>query len=346
MKSILPLALLTLLIPAAPFARSAPPDSAPSPNEDAKFLAGLPVQDPALSALTHTLGWEQHSTLLGAKWDKMERRQMGTVRAWAAANLGPFHGTTGTVYYMFSGPDFLYANAFFPNASPYILCGTEPVGSVPDPTKIPGPALAADLENLRHSMDTMLTTHYFITKDMRVDLTRGQIGGILPILYVFLARTGCAIHNVVVSPSSVQIDFKGSSGRNQTLFYFKTDLSNGAGNSAFLGFCHKNAPGVSLLKSASYLMQSGGFTTVQNFLLANSRLIVQDDSGIPFNAYDPKRWSLRLYGSYIAPIELFRNYYQANLAAAYAHSNPAPLGFSFGYAWQKDKATLIVATPR
>jgi hypothetical protein len=246
---------------------------------------------------------------------------------------------------MFSGPDFLYAHAFFPNASSYILCGTEPVGAAPDPTRMAGPALSADLANLRHSMDTMLSTHYFITKDMRVDLQHGKIDGTLPILYVFLARSGCTIRNVVVNSSNVQIDFTGSSGRNQTLYYFKTDLSNGAGNGGFFNFCRKLGPGVSLLKSASYLLQGEGFSTVRNFLLANSRFIVQDDSGIPLKAFDPKHWSFRYYGSYIAPIDLFKNYYQAPLAAAYQHSNPAPLGFSFGYAWQREKAVLILAIP-
>ncbi len=36
------------------------------------------------------------------------------------------------MYYMFAGPDFLYANIFFPYANTYILAGLEPVGQVPD----------------------------------------------------------------------------------------------------------------------------------------------------------------------------------------------------------------------
>jgi hypothetical protein len=143
----------------------------------------------------------------------------------------------------------------------------------------------------------------------------------------------------------VQIDFTGPSGRKQTLFYFKVDLSNGAGNGAFFNFCHRNGPGVSLLKSASYLLQGEGFSTVRNFILSHSRLILEDDSGIPLRDFDPKRWTFRYYGSYVAPIDLFRNYYQPGLAAAYAHSNAASPGFSFGYAWQKDRAVLILATP-
>jgi hypothetical protein len=83
MKLIIPLAILTLLLPTAPLARSAPSMTT------AKFLAGLPVRDPALAALTHTPGWGQHSALLETKWDKMEQRQMADVRAWAAAKSRP-----------------------------------------------------------------------------------------------------------------------------------------------------------------------------------------------------------------------------------------------------------------
>ena len=42
------------------------------------------------------------------------------IRAWSANNI-----TTPppTMFYMFSGPDFLYANAFYPNAKTYVLSG-------------------------------------------------------------------------------------------------------------------------------------------------------------------------------------------------------------------------------
>ena len=36
------------------------------------------------------------------------------------------------MFYMFSGPDFLYADAFYSKATTYVLSALEPVGSVPD----------------------------------------------------------------------------------------------------------------------------------------------------------------------------------------------------------------------
>ncbi len=319
--------------------------AAPSANDLARFVAGMPVRDAALAARTSDPGWASHAQELEKEWAKMDQRQLVHVRDWARAN-GDVARVSGTVFYMFSGPDFLYAQTFFPNASTYILCGTEPVGTVPDITQMQPQHVAADLANVRKSLDTLLTTHYFITKDMRVDLTRGNISGTLPLLYFFLARTGCTIQSVRLNGPSVQIDFRGATGRQQTLYYVKTDLSNGGGNTQFFAFCKKHAPGVSLVKSASYLMHTDSFSKVRNWLLANSTMIIQDDTGVPFRAFDPRRWNVRLYGVYSGPLGLFKEYAQPDLEQAFARSNPGPLGFSFGYAWQKEKGLLLQATPR
>ncbi len=319
--------------------------AAPSADDLAKFVAGMPVKDGALAAREREPNWVGHAQVLDKKWSKMDQRQLVHVRDWVHGNPDVAH-VSGTVFYTFSGPDFLYAQTLFPNASTYILCGTEPVGSVPDITQMQPQYVAGDLANVRTALDTMLTTHYFITKDMRVDLTRGTISGTLPILYFFLARTGCTIQSTKVNGPSVQIDFRGPSGGAKTLYYVKTDLSNGGGNEQFLSFCKKHAPGASLVKSASYLMHGDGFSKVRNWLLANSSIIIQDDSGIPFHSFDPKRWNVRLFGTYDSPIGLFKEHYQPDLAAAFKASKPAPLGFAFGYAWQIEKGMLIQATPK
>ena len=322
------------------------PARAASPDETARFLAGLPVQDAGLARLAGQPAMVAHAEELGKAWTRMEQRQLVKVRAWAAAHLAAANRSTAPVFYFFSGPDFLYAHTLFPNSANYILCGTEPVGTVPDLAQMPPAALEADLANLRRALGTMLTTHYFITKDMRGDLTRGQVTGTLPLLYAFLARTGCTIRGVSTGGDHAQIEFTGPGGQRQMLHYFKTDLSNGGRNGAFLGFCKKLGPGMSLVKSASYLLHGEGFSTARDFLLTNSSVIVQDDSGIPLRAFDPRRWTLRFWGSYEGPIDLFKQHQQPDLAAAYQRSNPAPLGFAFGYAWQPAKGALVVGTAK
>ena len=317
----------------------------PSPNDQALFLAGLPVRGSALENWARSRAYVEHATALDEAWEKKQRRSLIGVRNWASTFAPRATGSSGTMYYMFSGPDILYAHTFFPNASTYILCGTEPVGEVPDITRIQPEAFDLALNDIRKSLNTMLSYHYFITKEMRTDLQRGQLGGTLPILYVFLARLGCTIQEVtyVKSPApGVRLTFLSSGGRQQTLYYFKVDLSNGSCG-PFLKWCAQQGPGVSLLKAASYLMHLDSFSQVRSFLLDHSRVIVQDDSGIPHRAFDA-RWSLRYFGTYRAPIELFAKNYQPDLAEAYAQSQPAPLGFAFGYHWQTERGMLILGT--
>src|SRR5205823_5955377 len=148
------------------------------------------------------------------------------------------------------------------------------------------------------SMNSILRFQYFITKEMRADLGHGNVSGTLPILYVFLARLGYTVVDVthVSSPAEgVKITFSGGE-QPQTLYYFKTDLSGS--NSAFLRWCAARGPGLSLLKAASFLMHGDGFSGVRNFLVQNSRVIIQDDSGIPLRAF-PKGWKVNCYGPYI-----------------------------------------------
>ncbi len=312
-------------------------------DETARFLGGMPVTG-ALEPLTHTPAWQEHAQAMNEAWRKKEQLQISPIRQWMQANAPQFHRSTDTAFYMFSGPDFLYASIFFPLASNYILAGLEPIGNVPDLSQIPPEILAQDLISLRMSMNSILRFQYFITKEMRSDLGRGNISGTLPILYVFLARLGYTIIDVthVSTPAEgVKITFGGGE-QQQTLYYFKTDLSGG--NSAFFRWCAARGPGLSLLKAASFLMHGDGFSGVRNFLIQNSRVIIQDDSGIPLRMF-PKGWKVNCYGRYVAHHEEFEKYHQPDLAAIYAQNPPPPeLGFAFGYHWQKEDGILMLAT--
>ena len=311
-------------------------------DDTARFLAGIPVKGP-LEPFTHDAAWLDHARNLDSAWMKKDYFQVRPIRAWMLANATDSYTSRNTVYYMFGGPDFLYANLFFPQAKTYILAGLEPVGQVPDLPRMDVASLRTDLNALRSSMHTVLQTHYFITKDMRAELTRPNLGGTLPILYVFLARLNCTILDTtyVNNPApGVKITFTRDGGP-QTLYYFKTDLSGG--NSPFLKWCAAQGPGQSLLKAASYLMHTEGFSGVRNFLLENSSVIIQDDSGIPLKAF-PKSWKVDCYGRYVPHAEMFGKYHQPELAAIYNQQPPpSELGFAFGYHWQKDRGLLMLA---
>src|SRR5947208_6552219 len=316
--------------------------NAPTLDETAHFLAGMPITG-ALEPLTHDPAWQEHAQAMNEAWTRKEHQQIWPIRQWMQANAPQYHRSNDTVFYMFSGPDFLYASIFFPLSSNYVLAGLEPIGNVPDLAQVPPEMLRADLISLRNSMNSILRFQYFITKEMRTDLGRGNVSGTLPILYVFLARLGYTIVDVthVSSPAEgVKITFGGGE-QPQTLCYFKTDLAGG-GNSAFLRWCAARGPGLSLLKAASFLMHGDGFSGVRNFLVQNSRVIIQDDSGIPLRAF-PKGWKVNCYGRYVPHKDEFQKYYQPDLAALVGQ-NETPLGFAFGYHWQREDGLLMLAT--
>jgi hypothetical protein len=140
----------------------------------------------------------------------------------------------------------------------------------------------------------------------------------------------------------VRIVFAGGDGRERTLYYFSTDLSNsGVKASGFLKFCATLAPGNSLIKSASYLLHSGNFTTVRDFLLANSATIIQDDSGIPLAYYSPKKWRFFPFGRYAGPIDEFPGRYQPSYAELFRRAQP--MDFGIGYRWRTHESNLLLS---
>src|SRR5467141_1439222 len=155
----------------------------PNIDETAHLLAGLPVSG-TLASFTQNGGWQAHAAAMDKAWNTKEYFQLGPIALWMSAHAGEYYSSSGTMYYMFSGPDFLYAYTFFPNANTYILAGLEPVGQVPDLSRMNPEMLNANLGALRSSMSTLLITHYFVTEEMRSELNRSNFGGTVPILYV------------------------------------------------------------------------------------------------------------------------------------------------------------------
>ncbi|MEA3188545.1 MAG: hypothetical protein QOD99_2375, partial [Chthoniobacter sp.] len=205
-------------------------------QETARFLAGMPVAGP-LQPLESDAGWIQHARFFDDAWAKLERRQLAPIRSWSADYLREAYNSRRPVFYTFSGPDFLYVHSFFPNSDNYVLCGIEPVGSLPDIRRIPESMIAPTLQNIEASVNSILNYSFFITKEMRVNLQNGPVNGTLPILYVFLARMNCTIRDVELIKSGVRIAFSSDGSSSvQNLYYFSTDLSNGAANGSFFKF--------------------------------------------------------------------------------------------------------------
>ena len=318
----------------------------------------------SLEAVAAQAHWVQHAMEFDDSWRQFDKRSLSKIRAWAPEFLAPqYADTKGNVFYFFSGPDFLHAQALWPNAHNYVLVAREPVGTLPDIEKMTQAQLLPALANLHKTLNAVLSWSFFITKDMREDLTHQELNGTLPVLALFAARAGCKIESIEMigldksgavtadaKPATRGVKFAlfGPHGRPQTLYYFEADLADYMlkKNDAVLKFCDALGRGSSLLKAASYLIPDGGFERVSNFVLTHSDLVVQDDSAIPLRAYDRAKWQLRFCGHYPGPIDTFKKYFQPDLAAAYAQAAPLPMGFSFGYRWQPQESGLMLARPK
>ena len=333
-----------------------------TPDDNARYLAGLPpAPDSPLAALANDPRWQRHVRYFDAVFEREDATTLSKVRDFAREHLTEKHDT---MLYMFSGPDFLYATSFFPNASTYVLAGLEPAGDVSQLTALKRPTLDYTLQNIERSIGTLMNYSFFITHNMRTQLNAGPVYGTLPILYVFLARTGKTVHDVTFvdldsdgniqtwnetggkrgrsAASGVRIVFSAGNGPWQTLYYFSTNLADGGvARSGFLTFCARLGTADSFIKSASYLLHGGGFSKVRGFLLEHSATILQDDSGIPLVYFDQKKWRLQPLGRYAGPLSIFARAYQPRMAELFRKA--APLDFGLGYRWRRNESNLLLA---
>jgi len=353
--------IVTILITVAVmFAAARATYSATATADDtARFLAGLqPSPNSSLAALTKDPAWISHARYFDSLFAREENTHLSKIREFSQKYLTEKHGT---MLYMFSGPDFLYATSFFPSASTYVLAGLEPVGRIPELTSLSPLIIDEELRNLESSLTSLFNYSFFITQNMKSQLREGPVFGTLPILYVFLARTGKTVHEVNfvslddqgnLQPADqgasrsaapgVKIVFSEGDRPKQTLYYFSTNIADESfERSGFSAFLAKLGPADSLLKSASYLLHKSHFAKVRKLLLDNSETIVQDDSGIPLAYFERRRWRFLAFGRYEAPIPMFANFYQPRMAELFQSANP--IDFGIGYRWHKNESNLIVA---
>ncbi len=336
-------------------------------NDSARFLAGLPAEKgrDVFSSLRANAAWKKHCSQLDGVWSSFATQHGGPVNSWARSEIGDLRSARA-VFYPFSGPDFLFAQLFYPKAETYVLCGLEPCEPLPGWNSLSPEDVSRGLDGLVNSLESILHFSYFITKDMRQDLQATRFRGVLPVFMVFLARTG----HVIDSVDAVRLDAEGSPvvfaasqstvpgflirargpAGPKRIFYFSQDLSNGSlsPNGPFLRFVSSLGGPAALVKSASYLMQESNFSNVRNYLLTRTCGFVQDPSGVSLHQIRELGLRLSLYGNYQNTIDIFHQYEQPDLAAAYADpaNHARPLNFGIGYLMNPRSTCLMVVRPR
>ncbi|MEM6280011.1 MAG: hypothetical protein AAF733_11065 [Verrucomicrobiota bacterium] len=328
-------------------------------NDSIAFLAGLDFPHQEDHPLTGTSSWSSHKSSLDKDFKSHQERVLFPMTEWSNASLTRDLVEGSTVRYLFSGPDILHAYHMFPTAETFIMCGLEPVGEIPDLGELTTGNASKALSEVRTSLGEIINLSFFRTKDMKDDLQFATFRGTTPIIMIFLARSGQYIKgledlelNTDGTITSKGLDSKGADGvkiefgpqrlqQKKTIYYFSSDLSDsGFDSTGFETWLETFPKSNAYLKAASFLMHQSWFTKVRSHLIEYSNQIVQDDSGIPFRYFKADEWYVDLYGVYTGPIDLFAEYYQADMRAAY-QSRKKPLNFGTGYKWRKGESNLM-----
>jgi hypothetical protein len=356
---------------AAPTAASPPtkalaPDTANVQNV-AAYLAGLPPKaETPLATLAAQPTWQAFAKDQDKSWTKYRTTHTDPMNKWAATELDSVRRATTTLFYPFSGPDFLNAYTLFPTASIYVMFGLEPVGSVPSRENLANPAI---LPAVKKSLWSVLNFSFFRTNDMAIDLKSVNLDGAVPLIMLFAARTG----NHVQAVRPVQLDAQGqlhevtdttrapgsklipgaeiklqaADGTDKTVYYFSADLSDWklTTKNAPLAYVRSLGPLTTYVKSATYLMHKSYFSKIRNLVLERSNYLLQDDSGVAMKYFPKSNWQFTYYGTYRRPINLFAKQYQPELTTAYHDTlrRARPLPFGTGYNWRQTDSNLLLA---
>lgn len=328
-------------------------------NDVARYLAGMPVASgSALEPLTQEPSWRAHAQQLNAAWARLDAEQLAKIRTWSSTHVT---SPNRTLLYMFSGPDYLYARAFYPQARTYVLAGLELPGAAPDLLTMNAGIRQRGLDNLRQSMKTILHASFFVTADMQKELHGQGFLGTVPVLFVFLARSGMEIRSLnyvrlnaegvaeevatapTQRPSGVKITFYDrEASTERVLYYFSADLANAGIHAGFVKFLEAQGPSDAFFKSASYLVHGANFSKIKTVLLERSRRIIQDDTGVRLDDYNKNEWTVRPFGRYSKPIPVFEGMYQPSMARFFVEQKAEPLNFRLGYG--TESSSILLAT--
>lgn len=324
----------------------------------ARYLGGVPQLDSnRYSAYEAEQSWKDYRAQMDLMWANVRKARLDTMRKWRAAELANHIKDSLWLFYPFSGPDFMHAQIFYPEAKGIIMAALEPVQELPDPGTMGAIGRDHYLDTLRRALRDILSTSYFMTVHMREDFD--YLRGALPLFYFFLSRTGHELvgQEFVVLDSigrETLVPFRELAGQKASgvrllyrvqgggpvkeLYYLSADISTPGleQNPGLVRYIREHAPFNTFIKSASYLMHAQRYSAIRDLLISGSASIFQDDTGIPFR-YVKNKYNGRYYGEYIRPIRFFSSQQlQRDLDSAYKTGNH-PMPFNMGYHPRSEK---------
>jgi len=335
-------------------------------NDIARFIAGMPVSDSSLlKDQAEKSEWKSYAADLDKNWASFQKNKLAVIKPWTDKELNEVNETTNDVFYPFSGPDFAYMYTFLPKANNYYMVALEPVGIIPDISKINN-SMTSFFGAMNNAIRDNLNLSFYITKSMKVQMNNEQIKGTIPVLLFFMARMDLHIQNIIPATISkdgklivneqttensvdkkfsngVEISFvKPGESKVSKLYYFSVSIRNDGFEAmpqaeTFLKSLPTNM--TTFVKSSSYCMHEDKYDKIRDIVLTHSKFLIQDDSGVPFRFFNKDDWNFGYYGIYTRPIPVFAHFFQDELKKAWPQT-ATKLEFRFGY---NEESNIFVA---
>ncbi len=289
-------------------------------------------------------------------------KQIGSIMSdWSAKEVDYAGG--GTVFYPFSGPDFLTIDRMYPNADRYVMVALQKAAKPTYPDRMDQEQRENFEKKLSIAWNRFGILGYFRTDDLDEDQRdKKSRMGTTAILMAFAVLQGYEVLDV--SPlgfnpetsewepmpagestwSSVRLSLQ-KSGRKVTLDYVSLDLSDGGLRSAKQrSIWLKNmAAHPTLLKAASHLLQEAYFGEFRDMIVNAAPIVVQDETGLKYKDL-AKIGTVTLYGNFIKPLGLFKSTKQLVLAEAYKSAkDKKKLPFAFSYIKNSEMRSVQIA---
>ncbi len=321
----------------------------------ALWLSGLQTQDSSVL-------YQNYCNSINKAWQKVEKTKIQPIIIFRDSFI-PETQKFSTLFYPFSGGDFLYAHTFFPDVDTFILVGLEPAGTWFSNDSLSPEQQETYLSNLNQSLFFSNELGFFRTLSMEKELNQTLLNGTLHPILFYLSRLGFVLKRIIPQTFSPQgylspakdsashfvntLEFSlPNTNKVKTLIYISQDLSNSGLNSkpGFVNFIQQRDSFAVFLKAASYLLHQPSFSTMSNLILKKSYAILQDDSGLPLRNLRKNFPHIQVFGEYYKTISLFSSFYQEDLKTLFQDSsqvkNP---GFIIGYNQKFRQTNLIFA---
>jgi hypothetical protein len=339
-------------------------------DELAELLAGIPLRETnRFNKIAKLPKYIIYSKKINSDWEQIEKNYLQKVKPWKKNNL-PNLESPNTCVYPLGGVDFINLYQFCETSHKYVMIGLQKPGYILDPNNLKPEQVSGALPSIEDIIHEIAFLNYSTSRRMEEQSQNKHFAGIAPVILIFAKRFGFTIHsfktvylnengllveNTLDPTTSAPRKYSGfqiiMSRADEELIrelnFLKIFLKEDSMEQTSIEGKYLTSLGrLNLVfKSSEYILHLPEYTKFIKTLLNQTDRVVQDESGIPFDYYNPEIWNRKVFGKYIGKIEL-RNTpkvpFQENLNKE-IKSNAGELPFPYGYGILrgKDKSNLL-----